>query len=128
MFYVKYRDDQVACFNSRCQTIVLMNYMRNVLKPAGAFDLIPQLADYKAVAPLGLAERGDTNYVNTFVNPRSTYFLAEYAEDEDAVREYKLTWKAKAGDEHDKVQAALDLRSGEEKKKAQGNKGKTGKK
>ncbi len=124
MFYVKYRDDQTAVFNSRCQTIVLMNYMRNVLKPSGSFDLIPQLPDYKALAPLGLAERGDTNYVNTFVNSRSTYFLAEYTEDEEAVRDYKLQWKAKAGDEHDKVQAALDLRSGEEKKKAAGNKGK----
>jgi hypothetical protein len=124
MFYVKHHDDQVAYFNSRCQTVVLMNYMRNTLKPSGNFDLVPQLADYKAVAPLGLVDRGDTNYVNTFVAPRSTYFLVEYAEDEDGVREHKLLWKAKAGDEHEKVQAALDLRAGEDKKKAQGNKGK----
>ena len=122
MFYVKHHDDQAAYFNSRCQTVVLMNYMRNTLKPTGHFDLAPQQADYKAVAPLGLAERGDTNYVNGFIAPRSTYILLEFTEDEDGVKDYKVLWKAKTGDEHEKLQAALDLRSGEEKKKAQGAK------
>lgn len=130
MFYIKHGDDGIASmFNSKCQTIVLMNFIRKSLQlpNEGPIDLIPIASDPKLLVPLGIPEKGETTYANTLLTLRGNYAVCTVREDEDGAKEWQLHWKAKC-DERDKIVAALDARSAEEKKKAAASKGKGGKK
>lgn len=120
MFYVHYGEDQVSLFNSKCQTVILMNYVKktlNVKPPLQNMDLIPLAAEYKsAINPVGIAEKQENSYANTYLTTRGHYVLVTSVEDEDGVKEYTVHWKKQ--DESDKLIAALDARTAEEKKKA----------
>mgnify|MGYP001566161717 CR=1 FL=1 len=151
MFFVRHHDDQVALFNAKCHTVVLSQFIKKTLVPAmggagvGApvaavalaavapaspvhahrhIDLVPIGTDLKNVAPLGLPDKGDTIYANTFVQHRGSYALVTATDpDEDGIRDYALVWK-KPGDESDKLAAALEARTLEERRKVGGKGGK----
>jgi hypothetical protein len=157
MFYVKHHDDQVALFNSKCQSVVLANHIKKVLlapsAPAAAgagavissaagavvpsaaaaggstssVDLVLYSADFKAAQPIGLFDKPDGVYANTYLQPRATYVLLSATDpDDDGVREYSAVWKSSKGDESDKLTAALDARTADERKKVGGKGGKGG--
>jgi hypothetical protein len=127
MFYVRHHDDQLTMFNAKCQNVVLMNHIRKVLNVAASIDLVAQAPDYKNVQPLALADRGDATYGHTFLAPRAIYVLLTVVEDEDGVKDFTVAWKSKTSDEADKIAAALELKTADERKKA-GAKGGKGKK
>ena len=131
MFYIRSGDEAAATsmFNAKCQSVVLVNFIRKTLQlpTAGPVDLIPVTADPKLLVPLGIPDKGDNTYANTFLTLRGHYAVCSVREDEDGAKEWVLHWKAKC-DERDKMAAALDLKNTEEKKKAAAAKGKGGKK
>jgi hypothetical protein len=124
MFYVRHHDEQVHMFNAKCQAAVLVNHMKKAMgvPPTTAIDLVPQAAEYKNAQPIGLAEKPETIYGNTFLALRGSYILVSYVEDEEGIREYKVLLSDKPGGEHDKLHAALDLKTQDERKKAGGKK------
>lgn len=79
--------------------------------------------------PVGLSDKLEQNgqaiYANTFIASRATYVLLAYTEDEDGVRSYKPIWRCVTnhGDEADRLQAILDSKTAEEKKKVGTKKG-----
>lgn len=126
MFYVRHHDDQVAVFNSRCQTVVLLNHMRRALNVPGPIDLLQQAAEYKNAAPVGLQDKGDTTYANTVLAPRASYVLLQTQEDEDGLREHTVVWRSPKSDEADRIAAVLEARLADERKKVgSGAKGKS---
>lgn len=119
MFYVRHHDDQVAMFNSKCQTVVLMNHMKSVLGVKDSLDLLLQQPEYKAAAPVGVGEKQENVYANTYLNFRATYVLLGSQEDDDGIKEYTVLWKSK-NDESEKIAAVLEARTADDKKKAGG--------
>ena len=123
MFYVHHHDDQVVLLNAKCQMPVLLNHMRKSfgLTPAAAIDIVPIACEYKNVTPSGIMDKAEGTYANTFIALRAHYALAQVNDDEDGVKEYKVLWVDKNGD-HEKMNAALEARTLDEKKKAGGKK------
>ena len=124
MFYVRHHDDQVALFNSKCQTAVLLHHMKKTLNGTGNVDLVQLSTDYKNVLPIGICDRGDQKYANDYLQARATYVLLQWTEDEDGVKDYQVQWKSKAPEESDKLVAALEAKTADERKKGAGKKGK----
>jgi hypothetical protein len=117
MFYMKHGEDQQAMFNARCQSVVLMNYIRASLNlPPGGYDLMPIAADYKGVAPLAVADRGEVS-ASTFINLRGAYALLQFKEDEEGTRQYTSLWKPKNPEERERIELALDAKAADDKKK-----------
>lgn len=116
MFYLRHHDDQVTMYNSKCQTVVLVNFIKKQLKVDGNIDFIQQAADYKNAAALGIAERGDHTYANTFLQTRGTYILLQVQEDDEGTKEYTLLWKSQ-GDESERLAAALESKVADDRKK-----------
>ena len=126
MFYVHHGEDQLSMFNAKCQMPVLVNHMKKTMPAASAspaIDVVAQAAEYKTANPVGIAEKPEGTYGNTCLTLRGHYILTSYTDDEEGVREYKVLWQDKNGDA-DKLQAALDARTADERKKAGGKKGK----
>lgn len=125
-FYLKHGDDQSPLFNSKCHLVVLLNFIRSQLQlPAHlTLDFMPLSNDVKQLIPLQLPEKGDTTYANTLLGPRASYALLSVTEDEDGAKEYTLLWKSSSTrqEDRDRIAAAIELRNGEEKKKAGGAK------
>lgn len=119
MFYVRHHDDQVAMFNSKCQNVVLLNHMKKILGVSGGIDLLLQQAEYKNLATVGMSDKGETTYANTFLQFRSTYILLGVQEDEEGCKEYTVLWKSK-NDESEKIVAVLEARLADDRKKATG--------
>eukprot|EP00758_Cryptobia_borreli_P004095 Tbor_TRINITY_DN4181_c0_g2::TRINITY_DN4181_c0_g2_i1::g.26537::m.26537 len=82
MFYIHHHDDQVSLFNANCRKAVLVAHILLTLKlhPKAVIDLLPYPLDSKVTTPVGIQEKADDVYCDTFLTLRGKYILIQTKE------------------------------------------------
>lgn len=148
--YVHHHNNKITLMNANCQKAVLVAHIQYTLKltPTTIIDLLPYPTEVKPTAPVGVPDRADDVYADTFLTPKGNYILLQVrdaGEGEDMLgtpssplaagsatggahqRDLVLVWESPKPEFTEKVAAMLSLRAGADTAK-KGAAKKTGKK
>ena len=131
--YVHHHNNKVSLMNANCQKAVLVAHIQYTLKlsPTAVIDLLPYPTEAKPTAPVGMPEKAEDVYADTFLVPKGAYILLqlkEGGEGEDMLgtpgspvvsaaggsnqKELVLVWESPKPEFTEKVAAMLLLRAG----------------
>ena len=137
--YVHHHNNKITLMNANCQKAVLVAHIQYTLKltPTTIIDLLPYPSEAKPTAPVGVPDKADDVYADTFLTPKGNYILLQVrdaGESEDMLgtpssplaavasgsattmgahqRDLVLVWESPKPEFTEKVAAMLSLRAG----------------
>ena len=141
--YIHHHNNKVTLMNANCQKAVLTAHILYTLKvqpPNAVVDLLPYPTEAKPTAPVGLPDKADDVYADTFLQPKGSYILLKAKDAGDSegellgtpsspvatsatagltggVRELQLLWEGPKPEFNEKVAAMLTNRAGADQSK-----------